>query len=144
MKLSHLLLYVLWAVLGTAMLIGGIIYLVNGIWFQQSAVKITAEIVDIQSYEGSDGEMDYNTFVTYEYNGVSYERISLGEYSSNMYIGKKMNLLCDPNNPQHIMSTFGIYFAGGGLLLIGIVFILMPISSLVDEYKKVKIGIQMR
>lgn len=78
---------------------------------------------------------------TYEYNGVSYERISLGEYSSNMYIGKNITLLCDPNNPRHVMSTFGIYLAGGALLLIGIVFILMPISSLIDEYKKAKIGI---
>lgn len=117
----------------------GIIFLATGIItfflnrsFAENAEEIPAMISEISSYRGSDHEVKHRVYVTYTYAGRTYGNIPLNFYSSNMYEGKEILILCDPENPEHIGTKGGVMllcgiFSGMGLLFTGIS--LVPIGN---------------
>lgn len=121
----------IFAVIGIGLLIGGGFWIFRGISFADSAVEVTAKIVDIETYKNYKGERHHRVYVDYSLNGVTYTDMPLGEYSSDMYIGKEIVLFCNPDNPSQTMSNLGIYLGGGILLLIGLVFALVGLIPLI-------------
>lgn len=114
--------FAVFAVSGIIMLITSFWQLAEGIRFQKKAVEVTGKIVDIVSYKASDGDMSYAVYVTYTYEGKTYEKIRLGGYSSSMFVGKSISLLCDPENPDKVQTASDLWVVVIVLMLMGIVF----------------------
>ncbi len=126
----------IFALIGIGMLIGGIIFLMNGIRFRENAVEITATIVEIDSYRDRDGDRHHQVYVNYSFNGETYSHIRLGEYSSSMYEGKEITMLCNPDAPNQVKTTSGIYLAGGILILMGVIFTLTGTIPLILSIRR--------
>ncbi|MGN9019422.1 DUF3592 domain-containing protein [Lachnospiraceae bacterium HCP1S3_C3] len=103
--------------------------------FKRKAVEVPATISRIESYtttrsskHGRRTKTNYNVYVTYDFDGVTYENIPLGSYTSNMYEGAVITILCDPDNPVDIdnkgmlyfpvilLSIMGVLFGAGGII----------------------------
>lgn len=99
---------------------------------------VEATITDITITKLSDS-YDYDVYVTYTYEGVTYENKTLNYYNSNMFIGKTENILCNKEYPDIIRSTesnnflllFTAIFAGGMIFMAVIITIvtLKPIKK---------------
>lgn len=126
----------IFAVIGIGLLLGGGLWLFRGISFRSSAVEVTAEIVDIETYKDYDGERHNKAYADYSLNGVTYTDMPLNEYSSDMYVGKEIVLFCNPDNPGQTMSNLSIYLGGGILLLVGFIFALAGLIPLAFSAKK--------
>lgn len=108
--------------------------------FSQTAVNVPAQISAIESYRDSKGRLEHRAYVTYEYDGNRYEDVPLNSYSSNMYKGMPITVLCDPQNPSKIQEPGGaaILFAiFGGM---GSLFVVIGIVPIVREVKKRKLS----
>ena len=67
--------------------------------------KTEAVIVDIDSYYDADGSWTGDVYISYDVDGVHYENINMGEYSSTYYVGKKITIMYDKNDPTRIVSA---------------------------------------
>lgn len=133
-----IILFSIFAVIGIMTMIGGGVWLAHNLEFKQEAASVRARIVDIESYRDSDGDYHHTTYVTYTYDDIEYEGVRLGEYSSSMYEGKELEILCDPRNPGHIMSAQGVYMGAGILLFMGLIFLLVGLIPLLVILKRKK------
>lgn len=102
--------YSIFAVMGIVIIGLAVWVLVSGIRFRKTSVSITGKVEDIVTYYDNDDEAHDEIFVTYTFEGQTYERIKLNEHGGNMYVGKTIELLCDPQNPGRVemKSTFWI------------------------------------
>ena len=111
--------------------------------FAETAVPVTAVISEIESYRDSDGDRHHRTYVTYEFDGKMYENVSLGYYSSGMYIGKQEDILCNPDAPHEIQSPKGNKFGFWISLIMGNVFAIVGgglfLAPIIKTTKKNKI-----
>ena len=126
-KLFNFLFSGIFMVVGVALLIGGVVTLILSRNFMEKAEEITAVITDISSYRNSDGELSHNVQVEYTYGGILYENIELHFYSSSMYEGKEITLLCDPEHPEHVESNGGMAILYGIFIGMGLLFIIIAI-----------------
>lgn len=110
-------------IVGIIFLVIGTIFFIDGLTFKQNAVKVTAEIVDIEYSRGTDGDTKHSVYVTYEYGGELYEHIPLNEYRNGMYVGKQISILCNSKKPDEIRSSFILYIFPIIFIIIGMVFI---------------------
>lgn len=119
------ILFTIFCVTGMGLLLGGILYGWHYAGFKKDAEKITGEIAAIESYYDSDHELKHRVYVNYTYDGSDYEEVPINSYSSSMYEGKEIELLCNPENPWEIQEKS----AGSFLIIIlsgmGILFILV-------------------
>lgn len=141
-KNSGRFVFIIFAIAGIAMFIGGIFFLIEGISFREKAVEITAEIVDIETrYELKNGEKKryHDVYVDYTYNGVEYNDVSLNEYNSGMSVGERITLLCDPDNPGDIRSNTATYLTPGLMMGMGLIFALIGIIPFINSIKKDKL-----
>lgn len=127
-KMIPVIIFLIFAVAGIGMIIGSFTMLKMEKSITDGAVEITAHITDIQSHRDSDGDMDYDVFVSYEYDGVMYEDRKINSYSSNMYIGEELTLLYNPLHPAWLTvkgsERIGFYI----MFSMGTVFFLVGIS----------------
>lgn len=106
------------------MLVAGILIFSSGQRFRDRAQEVTAVISEIDSYrEYSRRKSRHDVFVTYTYGGRLYENVELNYYSSDMYEGKEITILCDPDAPGNIqaaggMALFYFTFVGMGCIYI--------------------------
>lgn len=121
-KMIPTVLFSIFAVVGIAVILCAVWVLVSRIQFRKSAVSITGKIEDITTRYDNDGDVHHQVFVTYTFEGQTYERIRLSEYSSNMYVGGSIALLCDPKNPGKVETESGFYIVVIMLGIMGIVF----------------------
>ena len=126
----------LFAVIGFIFIIVGIIWLVSGRRFVQSAVKVSAVISEIESYRDSDENVNYRVYVNYSYGGQRYEDIRLNEYSSSMYEGKEIQVMLDPDNPKKLMTNLGLYIGPAVFIGMGAIFTSAGVISLVGMGRK--------
>lgn len=133
-KLPYII-FSIFAVAGLGMLIGGAALLVHGQSFQQSAAEVYATISHITEYQDRDGDIHHQVTVSYVVNQKPYS-VSLSEYSSNMYEGKEILILYDPQNPGHVMTKTGLYLVPAILLGMGIIFFLVGILPLLVSMRK--------
>lgn len=129
------LFYLIFLIVGIALLVAGIVVLHSELRFQKNAVKIQAVITDIQTYRGRE-ETRHAVFVEYEYDGEIYKDIRLNEYNNRMSRGKKVTILVDPEDPQRISTEFGTILAGGMIILMGVIFSCVAIIPFILGIKK--------
>lgn len=128
--------YSIMVVIGIGLILGAALMLVNDMKFRQTAARITGEIADITTHYDNDGDVHHEAFVTYTFEGKVYERVMLNEYSSTMYVGKSIALLCDPENPGKVKTESGIYVTVIMLTFMGLVCLCMGIFPLILSVKR--------
>ena len=134
-----LIFYILFPLIGIALLIGGWFFLMRTVRFHKTAVEITAVITTIDSYRDSDGDTHHRVYIDYDFDGVHYGDVRLGEYSSTMYEGKTLTLLVDPRDPLNVQGKSSGYVVGILLMVMGAVFAaigLVPAISSILTRKK--------
>lgn len=120
----------LFFIAGIALLIAGIIVLCSGIRFRKDAVEVSAVITDIETYSSGD-DTHHTVWVEYEHDGKTYDNVRLNEYNSGMYTGKEITVLINPKDPRKVSTKFGTVFAGGILILMGVIFTVVGIIPIV-------------
>lgn len=96
--------------------------------FRKTAVEVEASITNIQRYyDRSTDKYHHNVFVDYEFEGENYKDVPLGFYSSNMRIGKKITILCNPDDPYEIDSKGGGLLASVIMIPLGILFMIIGV-----------------
>lgn len=130
------ILFSIFSIIGIILLVSSFFVFHSFSKFQKNAEKIQGKIVDIQDYYDSDREMHHRVYVTYSYNGNTYENVPINSYSSTMYVGQEITLLCDLDNPQRIMTDFALQIPGIILMAIGAVFALVGVIPLCVMAKK--------
>ncbi len=128
--------FCIFVIVGTLLVGIGIILLLSGGRFRQRAVEVDAVINEIQSYRDSDGDYCHRVYVNYTYGGKEYENIYLSEYSSNMYEGKEITLLVDPDDPAKISTGFVTIFVGAMFAGMGVIFGLIGMIPLIVMKRK--------
>lgn len=133
------MIFLIFAVIGIGLMSGAILFFINGMQFRQSAVNITGEIADIMYSCDKDGDIDHEVFVTYTFEGKEYERVRINEYSSSMYVGKSISLLCDPDNPWNVRTESSTFFVFIILMLMGVIFFVIgavpAVISIMNKHK---------
>lgn len=125
----------IFAVVGIGLLIGAVLLFVNESRFRKTAVNITGEVVDIVSHY-SHGKSYREVFVTYTFEGQTYEGVELMGDGINMYVGKSISLLCDPENPGRVRTESGSLLVTILLTVMGIVFSCVGIIPMIFAAKK--------
>lgn len=100
---------VLFAIVGIALIIGSIYWLISMENFKKTAGKIEATITSITQYEDSEGETQTNAFASYIVDGVSYSNY-IG-YKAGMKEGDTVTLYYQPSDPQKIQDTTNSFVA---------------------------------
>ena len=96
--------YILWIMLvvGCLLMCGGIgcaiFYGVDSLNY----VEVQAVITDISVSYDSDGDAHHYVTVDYEYNGVQYNDISISFWSSDMYEGQNISIMCHKDYPTKL------------------------------------------
>lgn len=114
------LIWIIFTVIGIVfVLIGGIICL--NIFNYENKIETVGIITQISSYRDSDGDINYEVYVSYNVNGKEYES-RLNSYSSSFYEGKEINIYYDKDNPNNIgvksLDLLFLIFPGLGLIFI--------------------------
>lgn len=126
----------LFAVIGIIFFAVGIFIAVLGNKFKRNAVEVNAVISEIESWRDSDGEISHNVYVSYSYNGREYKDVELNEYGSNMYEGKEILIMIDPDSPRSLRTNLGIYLGPAIFMLVGGVFACIGIIPLIRIGRK--------
>ena len=131
--------YIVFPLVGLGLLLGGWFFLMRTQRFHKTAVEITAEITSIESYKDSDGDLHHRVYIDYDFDGVHYGDVRLGEYNSSMNEGKQVTLLVDPRDPLNVQGKASGYVVAILLMVMGAVFAaigLVPaIMSLLNKKK---------
>ena len=106
----------LFFIIGIVMLLVGAIVLSVGFISVANSEETEAVIVDLSA----DGEK--TAYVSYNYDGETYNNVKTGFYSSNMKCGEKLTVYVDKNNPERIVNTYFFYIFGGVWSGIGVIF----------------------
>lgn len=122
------------ALLGVALLIAGVIIILVTENFKKSAVQTTAVIYDIQVETNSDDEDTYTVFVSFYVDDVEYEGV-LGSHAAWMRVGQTVKIHYDPTNPEKFMgSSEGIIWAITCLIL-GVLLSVVGFLPLINKKK---------
>ena len=110
---------IVFALIGTILLIAGIFIIASHSNFKKTAIKTQAKIVYITSHRHSDGDVDHSVYVEFKVDDKIYSG-NLGFYSSNMKTGKYVDIYYNPSNPSDFKSSsigiLGIIFIGLGTI----------------------------
>lgn len=128
-------LFILFAVIGIGLLIGGVALLMNTIDFRKNAIEAEAVITDIDRHFNTDGETEYEVYVEFKVNGTTYGG-RLGYYSSGMRVGGKTKIYYDPSNPNRFRNSSNLFPII--MFIIGIGFSIPSISMLFNLKNKAK------
>lgn len=146
MKTGILILKLIFIVIGMAMTAGAIIVGLHNKKFFRNAEQTTAVITDIESTRNRrNGVTEYNhtVYVTYEVDGVQYNKVRLGYYNSGMYEGKTIKVYYNKDNPGKIKTKGSsmvisviLGVVGGVFLLVGIILVIvfMPRNKKIKQY----------
>ena len=92
--------------------------------FMEKAVPVEGEIVDISHTSSGTDSDTYDYYASYEFNGKEYKHVKLSVGQTNLYVGREMILLIDPDNPvnvnteENILLERKILFGIGGFALV--------------------------
>ncbi|MBQ1192810.1 MAG: DUF3592 domain-containing protein [Lachnospiraceae bacterium] len=133
--------FIIFTVVGIGLLVGSIFYYMYYSNFKSTAEEVIGEISRIETYYDSDHDLSHHVYVSYTYDGIYCEDVSIGSYNSSMYKGKEITLLCDPENPYHIMekssgAIVGIILAGMGAIFGAVGIVPMVVTIRKNKQKK--------
>lgn len=134
-KSAVTLVFSIFLIVGIVFLAVGIGVLYSGIRFRMNAVETQAVITEIETYRSGD-DTHHSVWVEYEYDGKEYKDIRLNVYNSGMHVGKEITILVDPKNPQKVSTEYGLIFAGGVFLLMGVIFTCVGIIPIIVGIKR--------
>jgi hypothetical protein len=137
-KMKKNVLGIIISTIGVILLGGGIFISVQSLDFEKNAVKGTAVIEDIDrgdTNNGNNQDSNGKSYVKYTIDGKVYHS-QLDLYYSGMYIGQKVEIYYDPNNPAHIQSRNGWIAAFGITVLLGSIFSIIGFVMLFVQNKK--------
>lgn len=123
-KIISFIAAIIFAAIGVAFVIAGIVKYINTKEFVSKAALVDARVSRIESDNDDDGDTEYTAYVTYTYEGTRYENVRLSEYNSFLYEGRTVELYLDKENPKNVriksvIYLFEIIFIGvGGLFLL--------------------------
>lgn len=121
---SKLSIVSIFAVISLVLMMLGIVFVVNMLVFKEKAVKVEAEVVDVEIWYDSDGDKHKNVYVTYEYEGKLYEYVELKDDTKK---GERsiINVYVNPEKShQPRVSLVPI----GGIILICMSLVIMIIT----------------
>lgn len=126
--------------IGIGFIIGGFAYRKSTNDFFESANSTTATIDRIERYLDSDGEYEYDVFVSYEAEGQIFNNVELNYYSSSMNEGQEFTVYYQSNRPSSIKVKEGsmLFFivfviAGSAWALVGLISLVL---ILLDKRKQ--------
>ena len=140
--IRNIILFAFALVFGIAFLIGAI--LLTNQTIPENFVETQAKIIRIEEelrpgYDESDGigvdDYDHRVFVSYTFEGKTYDECEYGNYDSAMKEGDTVVLFVDPASPEEFISDP----SGSGLfVVIGAVIILIGIGGIAFNINKKK------
>lgn len=112
-------------------LVLGIFSIVMGVknWIESKnsisdLIETQAVISDIETYKDKHNERHFRVLVDYSVGSFEYKDVELGVYMSNMDIGKKIDILVNPQDPMNIKMTSQDSINTVAGIIMGIIFIL--------------------
>ncbi len=105
--------------------------------YQETQAVIT-EIEEI--YDAENNETDHRVFVSYNFNGTSYENVSLGYWQTGYRVGDEITIYCNKNSPTDIMMREIVIIVPIVLLGMGAIFFLLSIFPIIKHHKKQKVN----
>lgn len=137
-KLASGLLSGVFLSIGVIFFVSGILWMVNILQFRSRAVEVYGQIERIETSWDSDGESSREVYITYTYNGKTYNNVRINTYTSSMYEGKKITLFCDPYNSGRVELKSTLYLAPVLFIVIGAIFSL--VGGWLSMVKLIKAG----
>lgn len=128
--------YGIFGLVGIVLILSGIIVFKKNTEFKENAEEIVGEITRIEKSYDSDGDAHHDVYVTYTYNGNEYDDVLIDFYSSGMFEGKEIALLCDPRSPKRVHSKTSINTVGGVVLFAGSIFALIGVVPVINTVRK--------
>lgn len=120
---------ILFTSIGAISLTVSIVLAINFITFLNKAEPVDGVITEIERYRDN-----RYVYVSYTYNGEVYDNVRISFYTSTMYEGKNIELLVDPDKPDHVSSKAMIFMDLIPASL-GVIFLTIGIASLVVTKK---------
>lgn len=129
-KSKKISLYFIFAVIGIALIVAAIIWLVQSENFKKNAVQTEATITEIQTYKDFDDETKYNVLVEFYADDVKVEG-DLGFHASGMTEGQKIKILYNPDDPNNFKSASEDIWIFVVFMISGIPFSVVGFSPLI-------------
>lgn len=126
---------------GIILITVGVITLVSGMRFKESAVSVNAVISDIEKVETSnidDKNRRYKQriYVTYEFDGKLYEDRRLLSSSRSDYVGKELKLLVNSSDPEDIKRETELYMASIIVFCLAPVFLVIGAVAIIIDLRQ--------
>ncbi len=124
-KYLSIILYIVFILVGLAMIGGAAALGVISCKFRQNAEKITATVSDIRETMDSEGETHYEVYITYEFLDSTYRNVPLDYHRGTVQVGSTVKIWCSLTNPRDIQSDAGAFvmcaaLGGGGLIFLAL------------------------
>ena len=123
----------IFTIIGVALIIAGVICLVKSESFKKNAVETEATITEIDTYEDSDGDTQYNVLVEFRAYGVKVEG-SLGYHVSGMKKGQTVEIFYNPDDPHDFKSASEDIWIFVVLIVTGIPFAVVGFSPAMMKF----------
>ena len=137
---------ILFGGIGAIFVIVTIVLFIDNKSFERKADKVMGIITEIETYRDTDGDVEHEVYVAYQYDGEDYES-RINSYTSSMYEGGRIDLYIDPDNPYKVralgsMTLFYLIFGGVGsvFFVIGLCFVLSYVMKKSKNDKLIKEG----
>lgn len=123
----------IFAIIGVALIAAGIICLAKSENFKKTAVETEATITEIEMYEDSDGDTQYNVLVEFRADDEKIEG-SLGYHVSGMKKGQTVQIFYNPNDPHDFKSASEDIWIFAVLIVLGVPFLLFGFLPVIMKF----------
>lgn len=123
----------IFAIIGVALIMAGIICLAKSENFKKTAVETEATITEIEMYEDSDGDTQYKVLVEFQADDEKIEG-SLGYHVSGMKKGQTVQIFYNPNDPHDFKSASEDIWIFAVLIVLGVPFLLFGFLPVIMKF----------
>ncbi len=123
----------IFAIIGVALIVAGIICLAKSENFKKNAVETEATITEIEMYEDSDGDTQYKVLVEFRADDEKIEG-SLGYHVSGMKKGQTVQIFYNPNDPHDFKSASEDIWIFAVLIVLGVPFLLFGFLPVIMKF----------
>lgn len=123
----------IFAMIGVALIVVGSVWLAKAESFKKIAVQTEATITQIDIYEDSDGDTQYNVLVEFYADDLKVEG-SLGYHVSGMKKGQTVKILYNPDDPNNFESASKGIWVFVVFVVMGIPFSIIGFSPLIMKF----------
>ena len=123
----------IFAIIGLALIVAGIVCLVKSENFKKNAVETEATITEIEISEDSDGDTQYNVLVEFRADDEKIEG-SLGYHVSGMKKGQTVQIFYNPNDPHDFKSASEDIWLFVVFIVLGVPFLLFGFLPVIMKF----------